>query len=248
MEIVLERLKREYNLELISSAPSVIYRIELMSGEEIEISNPSDMPNSQEISKIYEPMASGQIFVPKEYIGDVMQLCNKKRGVFKNMTYSGNRVIIYYDLPIGEIVLDFYDRLKSATKGYASFEYEFKNYAESKLVKVDILLNAHIVDALSIICHKDQAYYKGKELVDKIKEFIPRHMFDVPIQAAIGNKMIARETIKAMRKNVLSKCYGGDITRKKKLLEKQKEGKKRMKSVGNVSIPQEAFLSVLKIT
>jgi GTP-binding protein LepA len=247
MEIVLERLKREYDLELISSAPSVIYRVELMNGNMIEISNPADMPNTQEISKIFEPIASGQIFVPKEYVGDVMQLCNKKRGSFKDMSYSGSRVIISYDLPIGEIVLDFYDKLKSVTKGYASFEYEFKEYLESDLVKVDILLNAHIVDALSIICHKDQSYYKGRELVDKIKDFIPRHMFDVPIQAAIGNRMIARETIKAMRKNVLSKCYGGDITRKRKLLEKQKEGKKRMKSVGNVSIPQEAFLSVLKI-
>lgn len=247
MEIILERLRREYNLNLISSAPSVIYKIDLTNGEKISISNPSEMPNSQEMIQIYEPIASGNIFVPKEYIGDVMQLCNNKRGIFKDMSYSESRVMIKYDLPISEIILDFYDKLKSITKGYASFEYEFKEYSPSKLVKVDILLNGQVVDALSVITHKDSSYYKGREIVEKIKEHIPRHMFDIPIQAAIGNKMIARETVKAMRKNVLSKCYGGDISRKQKLLKKQKEGKKRMKSFGNVSVPTEAFLSVLKI-
>lgn len=247
MEIILERLKREYDLALISSSPSVIYRIILEKGDEIEISNPSEMPARQEIRKIYEPVALGTVFVPKEFVGEVMQLCNKKRGQFKNMVHSDNRVVITYDLPMSEIILDFYDKLKSQTKGYASFDYEFSRYEEADLVKVDILLNGEVVDALSIITHKDAAYYKGRDLTEKLKEVIPRHMFDIPIQAAIGNKMIARETIKAMRKNVLSKCYGGDITRKRKLLEKQKEGKKKMKSIGSVSIPQEAFLTVLKL-
>ena len=213
----------------------------------MEISNPSEMPPSQEISKILEPIALGTIFVPEHFVGDVMQLCNKKRGKFKNMSHSDNRVMISYELPMNEIILDFYDKLKSRTKGYASFDYEFLKYEEADLVKVDILLNSEIVDALSIITHRDSSYYKGRELTEKLREVIPKHMFDIPIQASIGNKIIARETIKAMRKNVLSKCYGGDITRKRKLLEKQKEGKRKMKSIGSVSIPQEAFLTVLKL-
>ncbi|HCB64090.1 MAG TPA: elongation factor 4 [Fusobacteria bacterium] len=247
MEIIVERLKREYNLSLITSSPSVIYRVFSINGKEMEISNPSEMPPSQEISKILEPIALGTIFVPEHFVGDVMQLCNKKRGKFKNMSHSDNRVMISYELPMNEIILDFYDKLKSRTKGYASFDYEFLKYEEADLVKVDILLNSEIVDALSIITHRDSSYYKGRELTEKLREVIPKHMFDIPIQASIGNKIIARETIKAMRKNVLSKCYGGDITRKRKLLEKQKEGKRKMKSIGSVSIPQEAFLTVLKL-
>lgn len=248
MEIAVERLKREYGISLISSAPSVSYKLKLNSGETIDVSNPADFPETQKIDYISEPISSGTIIIPKQFVGEVMKLCNKKRGMFKNMNYlDDNRVMLSYDLPISEIILDFYDKLKSATKGYASFEYEFSRYEKGSLVKVNILLNGEIVDALSIISHKDQAYYKGRELVNKIKEFIPRHMFDIPIQATVGSKIAARETVKAIRKNVLSKCYGGDISRKKKLLQKQKEGKKKMKSIGSVSIPQEAFLSVLKI-
>lgn len=248
MEIIMERLRREYSLDLISSTPSVIYKIELENDVKLEIGNPSQFPQNRRIEKISEPIASGTIMVPKEYVGDVMQLCTKKRGIFKDMKYtSSTRVILSYDLPLAEILVDFYDKLKSCTKGYASFEYEVNKYVEADLVKLDILLNGHAVDALSTIIHRESAHYKGKILVEKLKDVIPKHMFDIPIQAAIGGKIVARETIKAMRKNVLSKCYGGDISRKRKLLEKQKEGKKKMKSVGNVSIPQEAFLEILKI-
>lgn len=248
MEIILERLRREYLIDLISSAPSVVYKVRLSSGEEIEIDNPSALPSAQKIDHIKEPMVSGNIMSPKDFVGDVMQLCTKKRGIFKDMKYlDEKRVVLSYELPLSEIVIDFYDKLKSLTKGYASFEYELSKYVESKLVRLDILLNGEKIDALSYIAHVDSVYYRGKEIVEKLKELIPKHMFDIPIQAAIGNKIVARETIKAMRKNVLSKCYGGDISRKRKLLEKQKEGKKKMKSVGSVSIPQEAFLSVLKI-
>ena len=248
MEIILERLRREYSIDLISSAPSVIYKVGLTSGEEIEIDNPSELPSGQKVDYIKEPVVNGNIITPKDYVGDVMQLCTKKRGNFKDMSYiDEKRVTLSYELPLSEIIVDFYDKLKSLTKGYASFEYELGRYSKEKLVKLDILLNGEKVDALSSIAHIDSVYYRGKDIVAKLKDLIPKHMFDIPVQAAIGGKIVARETIKAMRKNVLSKCYGGDISRKRKLLEKQKEGKKKMKSVGSVAIPQEAFLTVLKI-
>ncbi len=248
MEIIIERLRREYDIDLISTAPSVIYRIHKETGAIEEIDNPVNFPTGGGVIAVEEPYVKGTIIVPKDYVGKVMDLCQLKRGIYLNMNYlDEKRAMIVYELPLAEIVLDFYDKLKSSTKGYASFEYEFIGYKQSKLVKVDILVNANPVDAFSFIVHTDNAYYRGRLMVEKLKEVIPKQQFEVPIQAALGSRVIARETIKAMRKNVLAKCYGGDITRKKKLLEKQKEGKKRMKSIGNVEIPQEAFLSVLKL-
>jgi len=246
MEIVVERLRREFNIDLISTAPSVKYNVTPEQGEMIVIDNPAEFPEGKKY--IEEPYVKGTIIVPKDYVGNVMELCQEKRGTFLNMNYlDETRTMISYDLPLAEIVIDFYDKLKSRTKGYASFEYEMIGYKESDLVKVDILVSGNPVDAFSFIAHKDNAYYRGRAIVEKLKDVIPRQQFEIPLQAALGTKIIARETIKALRKNVLAKCYGGDITRKKKLLEKQKEGKKRMKAIGNVEIPQEAFLSVLKL-
>ncbi|XDU63433.1 translation elongation factor 4 [Leptotrichia sp. HSP-536] len=246
MEIVVERLRREFNIDLISTAPSVKYNVTPEQGEMIVIDNPAEFPEGKKY--IEEPYVKGTIIVPKDYVGNVMELCQEKRGAFLNMNYlDETRTMISYDLPLAEIVIDFYDKLKSRTKGYASFEYEMIGYKESDLVKVDILVSGNPVDAFSFIAHKDNAYYRGRAIVEKLKDVIPRQQFEIPLQAALGTKIIARETIKALRKNVLAKCYGGDITRKKKLLEKQKEGKKRMKAIGNVEIPQEAFLSVLKL-
>ena len=246
MEIVVERLRREFNIDLISTAPSVKYHVTHEQGQMIVIDNPAEFPEGKKY--IEEPYVKGTIIVPKDYVGNVMELCQEKRGTFINMNYlDETRTMISYDLPLAEIVIDFYDKLKSRTKGYASFEYEMIGYKESDLVKVDILVSGNPVDAFSFIAHKDNAYYRGRAIVEKLKDVIPRQQFEIPLQAALGTKIIARETIKALRKNVLAKCYGGDITRKKKLLEKQKEGKKRMKAIGNVEIPQEAFLSVLKL-
>jgi len=248
MDVMQERLEREYNLSLLATAPSVIYRVIKTNKEMIEIDNPADLPPTTEIQAIQEPFVKATIIVPNTYVGTLMDLCQDRRGIFKNMEYlDENRVMLTYHLPLGEILLDFFDQLKSRSRGYASFDYELSGYEESDLVKLDIMVNAEAVDALSFIVHKDKAYSRGRQLVEKLKEIIPRQMFEVPLQAAIGNKIIARETIKAMRKNVLQKCYGGDITRKRKLLEKQKEGKKRMKQIGSVEIPQEAFLALLEI-
>jgi GTP-binding protein LepA len=248
MEIIQERISREFGIPLIATSPSVIYNVSLTDGSTIKIDNPCDLPPVQKISSIEEPYVKATIMTPEEYVGNIMELCQQKRGVFGNMEYlSENRVQLTYELPLLEIVYDFFDRLKSGTKGYASFDYELSGYKVSKLVKMDILLNGEIVDALSTIVFEDFAYRRGKAMTEKLKEIIPRHMFEVPIQAAINTKIIARSTISAMRKNVLAKCYGGDVSRKKKLLEKQKEGKKKMKQIGSVEIPQEAFLSVLKL-
>ncbi len=248
MEIIQERIEREFNIPLIATSPSVIYKIFLTDNTMILIDNPSDLPPIQRIERIEEPLVVATILTPEEYVGNIMELCQYKRGSFIDMKYLGEtRVQLTYHMPLLEIVYDFFDKLKSYSKGYASFDYEFYDYQASKLVKMDILLNGEIVDALSIIVHNDFAFKRGKAMTQKLKEIIPRHMFEVPVQAAINNKIIARSTIKAMRKNVLAKCYGGDITRKKKLLEKQKKGKKKMKSIGSVEIPQEAFLTVLKL-
>ena len=248
MEIIQERLEREYNLDLITTAPSVIFKINLTNGETVYIDNPTNYPDAAVIQSAEEPMVKAEILAPSEFVGNIMELCQNRRGVFKNMDYlDDTRVNIHYELPLNEIVYDFFDALKSRTRGYASFDYELKGYAPSKLVKLDILLNGDNVDALSFIVHADNAYARARKMVEKLKDNIPRQLFEVPVQAAIGGKIIARETIKAMRKDVLAKCYGGDITRKKKLLEKQKEGKKRMRSLGTVEVPQEAFMSVLKL-
>jgi GTP-binding protein LepA len=248
MEIIQERIEREFNIDLIATAPSVIYHVYMENGDKHIIDNPSLLPEQQYINRIEEPYVEATLMTPKDYVGNVMELCQNKRGLFKDMKYLGDtRVQITYHLPLLEIVYDFFDKLKSSTKGYASLDYEFEGYKPSKLVKMDILINGEIVDALSTIVHKDFAFNRGKAITEKLKDLIPRQMFEVPIQASLGHKIIARSTIKALRKNVLAKCYGGDITRKKKLLEKQKEGKKRMKNVGNVEVPQEAFLSVLSI-
>ena len=247
MEIIEERITREYNIDIISTSPSVIYEVIMTSGEKVMVDNPSKMPDKVKIDKISEPFVRASILVPSEYIGPIMELCQEKRGVYQTTEYiDETRVNIHYELPLAEIVYDFFDRLKSYTKGYASFDYEIIGYKESDLVKMDILINHEVVDALSLIIHKDSAYNRGRGVVKTLREIIPRQLFEVPIQATIGSKIIARETISAMRKNVLAKCYGGDISRKKKLLQKQKEGKKKMKMVGSVEIPPEAFLSVLE--
>ncbi len=248
MEIVQERLEREFGIDLITTAPSVIYHVHLTDGTVLKIDNPSNMPEPQKIDHIEEPMVRASIMVPNDFVGSVMELCQKKRGSFKDMQYlDETRVLISYEIPLSEIIFDFFDQLKSSTKGYASLDYELLGYKPSNLVKMDILLNGEKIDALSFIVHRDAAYARGKAIVEKLKELIPRQQFEVPVQAAIGNRVIARSTIKAMRKNVLAKCYGGDVSRKRKLLEKQKEGKKRMKQVGSVEVPQEAFMAVLKI-
>ncbi|MFJ7665922.1 translation elongation factor 4 [Lysinibacillus sp. NPDC097195] len=248
MEIIQERIEREFNIDLITTAPSVIYEVHMTDGTSIKVDNPSFMPDPQKIDRVEEPYVKATIMVPNDYVGAVMELCQMKRGNFMTMDYiDTSRVSIVYEMPLAEIVYDFFDYLKSNTKGYASFDYELIGYQPSKLVKMDILLNAEQVDALSFIVHRDFAYERGKIIVEKLKELIPRQQFEVPIQAAVGQKIVARSTIKAMRKNVLAKCYGGDISRKRKLLDKQKEGKKRMKQVGSVEVPQEAFMAVLKM-
>ncbi|MGG1612280.1 translation elongation factor 4 [Paenibacillus phoenicis] len=248
MDVIQERIEREFNIPLITTAPSVIYKVTLTNGETISIDNPSNYPEVGKIDYVEEPYVKASIIVPNDYVGTVMELCQSKRGEFVNMEYlDTTRVTITYQVPLSEIVYDFFDQLKSSTKGYASFDYELSGYRKSNLVKMDILLNGEQVDALSFIVHRDRAYHRGRIICEKLRELIPRQMFEVPIQASIGTKVIARETVKAMRKNVLAKCYGGDISRKRKLLEKQKEGKKRMKQVGSVEVPQEAFMAVLKI-
>ena len=248
LEIIEERLDREFDLGLITTAPSVIYKVHKTTGEVEDIYNPTDLPTPQEISYIEEPFVIANILTPKEYVGNIMDICQKRRGIYIDMKYlDENRVTLIYEMPLNEIIYDFFDNLKSKTKGYASFDYEFKEYRESKLVKLDIHINGEPVDALSFIVHKDSAYTRGKKMVEKLKTEIPRKLFTIPIQAVVGGQVIARETISAMRKDVLAKCYGGDVTRKKKLLEKQKRGKKKMREIGNVEVPQEAFLSVLKL-
>ena len=248
LEIIEERLDREFDLGLITTAPSVIYKVHKTDGEIIELYNPEDLPKSQEVSYIEEPFVTANILTPKDYVGNIMELCQRRRGIYIDMKYlDENRVTLIYEMPLNEIIYDFFDNLKSKTKGYASLDYEFKEYKKSNLVKLDIYINGEKVDALSFIVHKDSSYERGKKMVEKLKTVIPRKLFKIPIQAAIGGQVIARETISAMRKDVLAKCYGGDITRKKKLLEKQKRGKKKMREIGNVEIPQEAFLSVLKL-
>lgn len=248
MDVIQERLEREYNMDLITTAPSVIYKLELTDGSTVYIDNPTNYPDPATIARAYEPYANVHIFAPKDYVGNVMELCQEKRGIFKDMSYiEQTRVDLHYEMPLNEIIYDFFDTLKSRTRGYASLDYELKGYRESKLVKLDILLNGEVVDALSFIVFADSAYPRARKMCEKLKENIPRQLFEIPVQAAVGGKIIARETIKAMRKDVLAKCYGGDITRKKKLLEKQKEGKRRMRKVGSVEIPQKAFMAVLKL-
>jgi len=247
MDIVQERLEREYGMDLITTAPTVVYQVVLRDGEMVEIENPSKLPDPSKIEEIREPIIRATIIVPQDYVGPVMTLCNQKRGVQKNMQYTGRQVILTYEMPLNEIVMDFFDRLKSVSRGYASLDYDFSEFRAGDLVKLDILINGDKVDALSLIVHRQNAPYRGRELASKMRELIPRQMFDVAIQAAIGAHIIARENVKALRKNVLAKCYGGDITRKRKLLEKQKAGKKRMKQVGSVEIPQEAFLAILQV-
>lgn len=248
MEIIQERIEREFNLDIITTAPSVIYKVTKTNGETIDLTNPTNLPEPTEIDSMEEPIVKASVIAPTEYVGAIMDLCQERRGVYIDMQYlEETRVCINYDIPLNEIVYDFFDTLKSRTRGYASFDYEFKGYTKTELVKLDILLNGDVVDALSMIVPKERSYHKGRGIAEKLKEIIPRQMFEVPIQAAVGSKVIARETVKAMRKDVLAKCYGGDISRKKKLLEKQKEGKKRMRQVGSVEVPQEAFMAVLKV-
>ncbi len=248
LEIIQERLEREYNLDLVTTAPGVIYKVHKTNGEVIELTNPSNLPDPAEIDYMEEPIVTSEIMVTTEFIGSIMELCQERRGVYLGMEYmEETRALLKYELPLNEIIYDFFDALKSRSRGYASFDYELKGYEQSELVKLDILINKEEVDALSFIVHKDSAYDRGRKMCEKLKDEIPRHLFEIPIQAAVGGKVIARETVKAMRKDVLAKCYGGDITRKKKLLEKQKEGKKRMRQIGSVEIPQSAFMSVLKL-
>ena len=247
MEIIQERLEREFDLSIVTTAPSVIYNVKTKSGELLSIQNPTNLPDQTEIEYMEEPIVSASVMTPSDYVGAVMELCQNRRGEFKNMEYlEENRVVLHYDLPLNEVIYDFFDALKSRTRGFASLDYELKGYKEAKLVKLDILINGELVDAFSIIVHEEKAYERGRSIVERLKDEIPRHQFAVPIQAAIGSKIIARETVRALRKDVLAKCYGGDISRKKKLLEKQKEGKKRMRQIGAVEVPQEAFLAVLK--
>ncbi len=247
MEIIEERLEREYNLDLVTTAPSVVYRFELTNGAVVEVDNPTNYPDPATIANAMEPMADVHIFSPRDYIGEIMGLCQERRGEYRDTQYMGDRVDLHYVMPVGEIVYDFFDALKSRTRGYASYDYEMKDYQPSKLVKLDVMLAGEVVDALSFIVHADNAYARARRIAEKLKQYIPRQLFEVPIQVAVGGKIIARETVKAMRKDVLAKCYGGDITRKKKLLEKQKEGKKRMRQLGSVEVPQEAFMAVLKL-
>ena len=248
MEIIQERLEREFDLDLVTTAPSVVYKVVRTDGQTVFIDNPTNLPSPQEIDWMEEPMLDAQVITPQDYVGAIMELCQDKRGTFRDMKYiEGGRVLLKYDLPLNEVIYDFFDQLKSRTRGYASFDYELKGYERSDLVKLDMLLNGEQCDALSIIVHKDRAYPRGRSIAEKLKEAIPRQLFEIPIQAAIGGKVIARETVKALRKDVLAKCYGGDISRKKKLLEKQKEGKKRMRQVGSVAVPSEAFMAVLKM-
>ncbi|MFV2057602.1 MAG: translation elongation factor 4, partial [Thiohalomonadales bacterium] len=247
MEIIQERLEREYGLELITTAPTVIFEVLTRKQELLRVDNPADLPDPGQIEEIREPMILASILLPQEYLGNVIGLCEEKRGVQKKMEFIGNQVSLDYELPMNEVVLDFFDRLKSVSRGYASLDYQFRHFQRADLVKLDILINGDKVDALSVIVHRDQSHFRGRELVEKMRELIPRQMFDVAIQAAIGAHVIARSNVKALRKNVTAKCYGGDITRKRKLLEKQKAGKKRMKQVGSVEIPQEAFLAVLRV-
>ena len=247
MEIIQERLEREFDLNIITTAPSVIYKVKKTTGEEILVQNPSNLPPVTEIEYMEEPIVLANIMSPTEHVGVIMELCQDKRGKFINMEYlEETRVVLHYELPLNEVIYDFFDALKSKTRGYASFDYELKGYAKSDLVKMDILINGELVDAFSLIVHEGKAYDRGRNITERLVDVIPRHQFAVPIQASIGSKIIARETIRALRKDVLAKCYGGDISRKKKLLEKQKAGKKRMRSIGSVEVPQEAFLTVLK--
>ena len=247
MEIITMRLEREFDLDLITTAPSVIYKVYKTDGTVIDVDNPSNLPAIGEIEHMEEPYVKASIHTPQEYVGALMDTCQNKRGIFKDMVYEGSRVCLHYEMPLSEIIFDFFDQIKSRSRGYASYDYEFLGYQESELVKLDMLLNGEICDALSMIVHKDRAYTRGRSIAEKLKDVIPRQMFEIPIQAAIGGKVIARETVKAMRKDVLAKCYGGDITRKRKLLEKQKEGKKRMRQLGSVQVPSEAFMAVLKM-
>ncbi|MFN3578101.1 MAG: translation elongation factor 4, partial [Tabrizicola sp.] len=247
LEVVRDRLEREYDLDLITTAPSVVFKLHMKDGEVRDLHNPADMPDLTYVDHIEEPRIKATIMVPDEYLGDILKLCQDRRGIQLNLTYAGNRAMVEYDLPLAEVVFDFYDRLKSVTKGYASFDYSLSEYREDNLVKMSILVNEEPVDALSMMVHRDRAEARGRSMVEKLKDLIPRHMFKIPIQAAIGGRVIARETISAMRKDVTAKCYGGDATRKKKLLEKQKAGKKRMRQFGKVEIPQEAFISALKM-
>ncbi|HSN41597.1 MAG TPA: translation elongation factor 4, partial [Burkholderiales bacterium] len=247
LDIVQERLEREYNMDLITTAPTVVYQVLLRDGTVIEIENPSRLPDASKVEEIREPIITASILVPQDYVGPVITLCNQKRGMQRNMQYMGRQVMLTYELPLNEVVMDFFDKLKSVSRGYASLDYDFLEYRAADLVKLDILINGDRVDALSLIVHRANAQYRGRDLATRMRELIPRQMFDIAVQAAIGAQIVARETVKALRKNVLAKCYGGDITRKKKLLEKQKAGKKRMKQVGNVEIPQEAFLAILQV-
>ena len=247
MEIIEERLEREYNLDIITTAPSVIYKFQLTSGEELSVDNPTNYPDPTVIASASEPVADVHIYSPSEYVGAIMQLCEERRGIYTDMKYMGDRVDIHYIMPVGEIIYDFFDALKSRTRGYASYDYEISGYNKSDLVKLDVMIAGDVVDALSFIVFRDNAYSRARRIAEKLKDYIPRQLFEVPIQVAVGGKIIARETVKAMRKDVLAKCYGGDITRKKKLLEKQKEGKKRMRKLGSVEVPQEAFMAVLKL-